>query len=492
MLSRSFERALLAVSLVVTLSVSGVEPLSTARAITGAIEPVAQDYAYWAPVETLEGGSLDQVHNQGKTRVLVEFDTTGRDKEEMLTFLSTMKLDLLEELRRAEDDSVQGFDEFPFLSLDISEAELAQLNSLKLMFIGDNESTRIRIERSPLLFRNTSCTRAWNGYAPEEVGNLMKKLGTYTHGETGDGWRIVVIDTGVDPSNKTLMGDVLGGSVIEGSAKCFPGSYSVLEPEKGMNPATNETELDHGTMVAAIASWAAPGADIVSIRVGTENGVLVPDVIAALIEAECRWDQEETPVAAVVLCMTNKEITETTKPAHFLEMEKTINFLWEQGIPVVVSAGNDGPYTNVAFPANFENAVSVGGAINSLDERVTSSNWTSTVDLCAPGFQVAIPFPGSEWPFVKSGTSVSAPFVAGAIGLLRAAHPTCTVGSIIDALTATGKPIFDEESGVTIPLLQVAAAREELDRGCVHVGDPDVTLEDPLRVEDPPVDPGGG
>ena len=63
-----------------------------------------------------------------------------------------------------------------------------------------------------------------------------------------------------------------------------------------------------------------------------------------------------------------------------------------------------------------------------------------------------------------TGTSIAAPFVAGAITLLRSSNPTCSVASILEALQSTGEDITDEE--ITAQLPQVRDAHGELDTLC--------------------------
>jgi len=434
-------------------------------AASAAPRPVFQDEAYWAPLKSLADARSRPLADRVKRRVMIEIDTRGRDKAGLELFLGKVKSELLEELRRQNDESVQRLGSFPFLSLDLTERELRKLNALKLLYDGDNEPVKFRVEPSPKLFNDTVPARFAPAVGPVSIEKLMTDLGVYDTGKTGAGFRIVVIDEGVDPENKIIKAEVLAGTSIKGAASCELGEETEYDPDLGKNPNTQPWQLDHGTMVAAVASWAAPDADIISIRVGSGEGAFVPDVIAAILEAECKWNSEDAPVAAVVLSMTNKDIKKDSSASHYKSMCTAMNWLWSRHIPVVVSAGNDGPNFE-AFPSNLEVAVTVGGALNTLNAPVNSSNWTKVVDLCAPGIQVSIPHPDQPYGFSKNGTSVAAPFVAGALAVLKEAHPKCSIEGIIDALRSEGLSILSMKNGNSVPLIQVRAALSKLNEGC--------------------------
>ena len=326
--------------------------------------------------------------------------------------------------------------------------------------------------------------QATGGVQQLSVVDLVTKLGASGIGLTGETSRIVVIDEGVDPENPSMTGTVVDGALVMSQAVCIAGEGVEANPHAGKDPDSDPGVLDHGTMVASIAAWVAPQAEFVSLRVGGGSGALLPNVIAALTEVGCRWNTDSVPIASVVLSMTNENVTKDTHPTHYKSMQETICKLWKAGVPVVVSAGNTGPRPDAVFPANLEHAISVSGVRNNLLERADGSNWNKEIDICAPGFQVAIPYPGKEWPSVESGTSVSAPFVAGAIALLKGEHPNCTNVSVVDALLLSGKPIPDGDMGVTVPLLQVRAALSELNVSCVQKDSESTSTEEGSIAEE--------
>ena len=110
----------------------------------------------------------------------------------------------------------------------------------------------------------------------------------------------------------------------------------------------------------------------------------------------------------------------------------------------VAAAGNSGTNTDssLAYPSgyNLDNVVSVA-ATDRNDALASFSNYgPNTVDLAAPGVQIYSTLKGNSYGSM-SGTSMAAPFVTGAIALLRDVHPTWTYQQIINQLYSAVDPL---------------------------------------------------
>ncbi len=203
----------------------------------------------------------------------------------------------------------------------------------------------------------------------------------------------------------------------------------------------------HGTSVASLiagnhpmARGVAPAVELISIRVIDERGASDAFSIAAGILAA---------MDAGTDIMNLSLGTDADVPL----IGEAIRMALEAGIVIVASSGNEGA-AEARFPASYAGVISVG-AVDANRRRLAFSNLGSWLSLTAPGEGVNAAWTGDR--FVKtSGTSASAPLVAGAI----AATMSDGSGRRLDARRAaeivlahtddTGPPGHDAEYGAGI------------------------------------------
>jgi subtilisin family serine protease len=98
---------------------------------------------------------------------------------------------------------------------------------------------------------------------------------------------------------------------------------------------------------------------------------------------------------------------------------------------MVAAAGNNGPETSREYPAAEEKpgllAVAASTQADTLAEFSTHGPW---VDVVAPGEGILSCVPMNNYA-TWSGTSMSAPLVAGTAALVRARYPTLTAAQVI-------------------------------------------------------------
>jgi serine protease AprX len=261
-------------------------------------------------------------------------------------------------------------------------------------------------------------------------------------GHDGDGITVAVIDTGV--------ADV-------------PALEGVVVHQENMSAAPAQgDQFGHGTFVAGLVHEAAPGAKIVSVKLsGADGSVDVSQVLAALQWVVLHRDQYSIDVVNLSFGNDSKQSTRTS-PLNY-----AVQRAWDAGIVVVASAGNlgDQPGT-VTKPGDDPLIISVGssadqGTVGIADDDVPAfgsrgptQDGLAKPDLVAPGTSlVSLRAPGStidvENPHARvgvhgfrgSGTSFSAPIVAGAAAQLLASDPTMTPDQVKYALLAGARPI---------------------------------------------------
>jgi len=105
-----------------------------------------------------------------------------------------------------------------------------------------------------------------------------------------------------------------------------------------------------------------------------------------------------------------------------------------EGMLIIAAAGNSG-LNEKYYPASYENVFSVG-ATGATDLKWSSSTFSPAVDIVAPGELVR-----SCWPFngydISSGTSFSAPLVAGAAALVKSHFPNYSSEQIAERIRVT-------------------------------------------------------
>jgi thermitase len=112
----------------------------------------------------------------------------------------------------------------------------------------------------------------------------------------------------------------------------------------------------------------------------------------------------------------------------------------EAGIIFVAAAGNSrrDNDTTKSYPANYQidNVISVG-AMSGTGKKASFSNYgKKSVHIFAPGKNILSTVKKNKYKKM-SGTSMAAPFVSGAMGLLKASEPNITPGDARERLMAT-------------------------------------------------------
>jgi subtilisin family serine protease len=131
-----------------------------------------------------------------------------------------------------------------------------------------------------------------------------------------------------------------------------------------------------------------------------------------------------------------------------------IDTLHALGIASVVASGNGSVTTGIAAPACISSAIAVGASADSGDVVWIKSNSGPPLDLMAPGINITASTPGGYYG-THTGTSMAAPYVAGAIAVLRQADPGISVAEAKLALKDTGVPLTDSRNGLVRPRLQL-------------------------------------
>lgn len=224
--------------------------------------------------------------------------------------------------------------------------------------------------------------------------------------------RIAVIDTGIDASHP----EFLAGQVI--AWRDFTAENSAT-PQDGHGHGTATASLVAGLNLANCGTGLgdrkvsfAPGADLIIARVGDDAGA-----ITGSVEGAIDWAREQ---GADVISMS-LGVSVPLQGAR----SAAINRANAAGIVVVVSAGNGLLNAGAApYPAwmsafgNNREAIVVG-ASDRTGQALTSTTGNSDPDVVSWGDNVCVARANTRNYTRMSGTSFSAPLVAGMAGGLK-------------------------------------------------------------------------
>lgn len=239
---------------------------------------------------------------------------------------------------------------------------------------------------------------------------------------------VFVIDTGVTNPDLNVVSDLdFRDPAIDGPS----------------NPAD---ETGHGTHVAGIIGatdnttglvGVAPGARIHNLKVIGESGTTDVSVVLAAMDHVIAFRQANPTTPMVV----NMSIGENVGTETYTGLDDAVATAIEMGVTVVVAAGNQGVEAKLVTPAHVHQAITVG-AFDQEGYFTAFSNYGSQVDILAPGTDIVSLAPstdGAGAPVMMTGTSMSAPHVAGAAALYLSANPAATPEQVLTALMTNAR-----------------------------------------------------
>jgi len=235
----------------------------------------------------------------------------------------------------------------------------------------------------------------------------------------------------------------------------------------------------HGTHVSGIVGanggikGVSPDVNIVMAKACDGRDCSLLDVIESL--DYCINNKERYNISVISMSL-GEGVYNNDCPfnkSYYSIMEYYINLAYKENIFIVVSSGNDGVASGIAYPACSPNVTAVGAVDD--DDKLASfgntgnylyrGNGNNILRLLAPGVNISSTL-GDSYDFM-SGTSMSAPHVAGAAALLRQYKKyegnEISNLELENVLSDTGKPIYDSRSKFTFSRIDVYSALIEID-----------------------------
>jgi serine protease AprX len=284
---------------------------------------------------------------------------------------------------------------------------------------------------------------------------------------SGRGVTVAVLDTGVDGTHGDLSGRVVQNLKLADTQSLGVGfNYPLAVP----NLPNTDLVYGHGTFVAGVIAGngqqssgkyagVAPGANILGLSAGDASLLFILSGFDYLLANAASFN-----VRVVNCSFSANTVFDLNDPVNI-----ATKMLTDNGVSVVFSAGNTGPGADSLNPYSIAPWVISTGA---TDNRGTLANFSSRGDFGSPLFRPTLVAPGvdtvslrpstlasvttvdglapnqsalsaGELPYYTtgSGTSYSAPQVAGVIALMLEANPNLTPAQIRDILQRTATPL---------------------------------------------------
>jgi serine protease AprX len=414
---------------------------------------------------------------------------TGADDK---TGLQGVDPELAVTLNKATDDS--SVNAVIVYHSSVTDADIAQLQKfgilggtrmrmLPVVYVTATKAQLVAVSQLPRvrsLYGNRTLTFNSDPYfnptgvqrvAPD--GDLRQDNGGMS--VTGRNVTVAVLDTGINSQHVDLAGKVVQ-NVRLADTQSVPASFVYPAPLE--NLSNTDLVAGHGTFVSGViaASGAsssgrfagvAPGARLLGLSAGDLNLMYVLSGFDYLLEKRARYN-----VRVVNCSFSANTVFDPNDPVNV-----ATRMLTDAGVNVVFSAGNTGPGNGTMNPYAIApwvigvGATDVTGKLADYSSRGNFGDDLQHPSLVAPGTDIislrSAPtvtsvsgLAGADkerltplemlYYTTATGTSFSAPQVAGAIALMLEVNPNLTPADVKDILSRTATPMpryFFHEAG---------------------------------------------
>jgi subtilisin family serine protease len=252
---------------------------------------------------------------------------------------------------------------------------------------------------------------------------------------------VAVVDTGVDYNHADLSANIWKNTnEIAGNGRDDDGN-GYVDDYYGFN-FTNSTsnpmdDNGHGTHVAGIIG--AVGNNSTGIA-GVNWNV---QIMSLKFMDSSGTGYTSNAVSAIYYAVNNgaRVINNSWGGGGYDQALATaIQYARNRGVIVVNAAGNSSANIDASpsYPASikYDNVLTVAATDQNNNLASFSNYGVSTVDIAAPGVSIISTYTSNRYAYM-SGTSMAAPYVAGAAALIWSENPTWTYSQVINDLLST-------------------------------------------------------
>ena len=230
---------------------------------------------------------------------------------------------------------------------------------------------------------------------------------------------LVILDTGIDKNHEDLSSH-----------------FTSISAGADMDPK------GHGTHCAGIAS-AVTGNNLGIASLNSSEGLFNVSSIRVLNAAG--YGTKETIVDGIIeavdkgATVISLSLGGPGNPIHQRIYKKAVDYASSKGCIVVVAAGNSNRNAKEFSPANVPGVI----AVSAVDENLSKASFSNKVSdikmaVSAPGVNILSTLPHNQYGFL-SGTSMSTPYVASLIAIMKSINPDLSTKDIYLILEKTGE-----------------------------------------------------
>lgn len=245
---------------------------------------------------------------------------------------------------------------------------------------------------------------------------------------------VAIIDTGCNTDHEAF-----NGRISEDSYNFADGNSQIYDGE------------GHGTVVASIVADSTPdNVKILMLQVYNKDGWC-----SSLMIANAILYTIEKAADVVNMSIAVKSSTDT-------EWDNALEKVYNSNIPFISASGNYNEDALGYYPAYSKFTFAVA-AVDENRNRWSKSNYGSVIDFCAPGESLKVANVDGGY-ITRSGTSLSAPYIAAAVSYIKLIHPDYSVSDVYEKLKSysvdLGEEGKDELYGWGMPVLDSYIADE--------------------------------
>ena len=269
-------------------------------------------------------------------------------------------------------------------------------------------------------------------YQANAAGDSFTQVGSISGATSASPIVVAVIDTGIDFSHSAFAGKIytntaeIPGDGIDNDHNGYVDDVHGYDFYNKDADATGSKTNAHGTQTAGRVLQGAGNSPvaILPLLAGISTGLPISAIVEAIVYA--------TNQGARIISMSFGSSSPSTS------LEQALNYASDHGVLLIASAGNSGSATP-NYPSAYATVISVA-ASDRNGKKAFFSSYGSSVDFTAPGSNVTTTTWGGG-TVKTSGTSFSAPFVAGMAARILASNPRLTPAEVVNQLARLAKDV---------------------------------------------------